>query len=93
MQYYKSKEQRNMSKYTKIQLANVEVIFTANELKAFFDAIAPLVEGECKPNGTFYKFVKNVEYATFPEQQYVTQNGNRLQTGKELAEARGTKFE
>ncbi len=83
-----------MSKYTKIQLANVEVIFTANELKAFFDAIAPLVEGECKPNGTFYKFVKNVEYATFPEQQYVTfRNTRTLTTGKELAEARGIKFE
>jgi hypothetical protein len=78
-------------KYIKIQLANTEVIFTPEELKAFFKAIAPLVEGECKPNGTYYKFVKTIEHATYTEQSYHTLTS--LSTGKELAEKQGIKFE
>ena len=82
-----------MSKYITIKLANVEVIFTQDELKAFFKAIAPLVSSECKPNGTFYKFVKNIEHATYQEQLNLTLHGTRLETGKELAENQGIKFE
>ena len=80
-------------KYIKIQLANTEVIFTPEELKAFFKAIAPLVVGECKPNGTYYKFVKTIEHATYNEQLNLTFRGTRLETGKELAEKQGIKFE
>jgi hypothetical protein len=78
-------------KYIKMQLANTKVIFTPEELKAFFKAIAPLVEGECKQNGTYYKFVKTIEHATYEEQAYF--NGERIETGKELAKKQGVKFE
>jgi hypothetical protein len=80
-------------KYITVKLANVEVIFIKDELKAFFNAIAPLVSGECKLNGTFYKFVKNIEHANYPEQLNLTLHGTRLETGKELAENQGIKFE
>jgi len=80
-------------KYIKIKLANTEVIFTPEELKAFFEAVAPLVEGACKPNGTYYKFVKVIEYATYPEQENLTPIGNDLKTGKELAEGKGVIFD
>ncbi len=80
-------------KYITIKLANVDVIFTQDELKAFMNAIVPLVVGECKPNGTFYKFVKNIEHATYHERLNLTLESTCLETGKELAEKQGIKFE
>ena len=78
-----------MEKIT-LNLQNIEVVLTPEELKSFFSGV--LNSDLHMNNDSVYNFLKVLEYCKYPEQEYVLLNPEGCYTGKQRAEENGVKF-
>ena len=78
-----------MEKIT-LNLQNIEVVLTPEELQSFFSGV--LKSDLHMNNDSVYKLLKVLEYAKYPDQQYVLLNPEGCFTGKQLAAKNGVKF-